>query len=97
MFDASLYVREIQEYLRYLSFYNPLLIEINVDGIYGPETEQAVRLFQRSHRMEETGRVNRPTWDMICAEYEAALKQPTPPRSQADSPQASSPSTGRVG
>lgn len=33
MFDESLFVREAQEYLRYLSFYDAALIEVGVDGV----------------------------------------------------------------
>ncbi len=37
------------------------------DGRYGPRTEAAVRDFQRVHRLPESGRVDRETWDRIAA------------------------------
>lgn len=83
MHDESLYIREIQEYLRYLSFYDPELLEIGVDGIFGPQTTQAVELFQRQFRMDQTGRVDRVTWNLIYTLYLAALApdfRPLPPR-----------------
>lgn len=77
--DEQIYIREIQEYLRFLSFTNNALMEIGVDGIFGPETIQAVQLFQRQSQMEETGQVDRPTWDLIYASYLVALGSSIPP------------------
>lgn len=73
MYDRPLYIREIQEYLRYLSFYDTGIPEIGVDGIFGPETTEAVRQFQRWFEIEQTGRVDRATWDLLYARYIAAL------------------------
>ncbi len=73
LFDQSLYIRELQEYLRYLSFYDASLPEIGVDGIYGRETAEAVAAFQELYQMDPTGRVDRVTWDLIYALYRAIL------------------------
>lgn len=77
--DERIYIREVQEYLRFLAFNNNALMEIGVDGIFGPETIQAVQLFQRQSQMEETGQVDRPTWDLIYASYIVALDSSIPP------------------
>ena len=35
---------------------------LDVDGIFGPATERAVKQFQRLHGLEESGTVGLPTW-----------------------------------
>ena len=40
-------VRFIQYYLNVVSYFNPEIPTIEVAGIYGPQTEEAVRAFQR--------------------------------------------------
>lgn len=40
-----------------------------VDGVFGRETEKAVKAVQRAHRTEESGRVDKATWDSMAAEY----------------------------
>lgn len=82
MFDESLFVREAQEYLRYLSFYDAALIEVGVDGVFGPVTTRAVEQFQRQFRIQPTGRLDIVTWELLYAMYLAALApdvQPLPP------------------
>ncbi len=42
---------------------------IIIDGIYGPQTQSAVREFQRMHSIEESGDVDRETWDFLANMY----------------------------
>lgn len=35
------------------------------DGVYGPQTEAAVRRWQRARDLEETGVVDKSTWDRM--------------------------------
>ena len=58
-------VREIQEALRYLSFYDPRLMPVTVDGIYSSQTTDAVRIFQTLNDLEPTGNVDRATWEEL--------------------------------
>lgn len=62
-------VREIQEYLRYLQREQPALPLLAVDGLYGPETAEAVRAFQRGFGLPVTGEVDTDTWEKLVAEY----------------------------
>lgn len=50
-------VYKVQARLRALGIYRGAL-----DGVYGPRTCQAVRLFQRYASLAENGAVRRPTW-----------------------------------
>lgn len=68
-------VRSLQTMLRVLAendYSHPTLVP---DGIYGPETMQAVSIFQRKHGLSVTGVTDQATWDAIVAAYEPALIQ----------------------
>lgn len=58
-------VLQVQYYLSYISLFVPTVIEAALDGSYGPSTTNAVRSFQRTYGLEETGVVDRATWDRM--------------------------------
>lgn len=58
-------VRQMQEQLNRISQNYPLIPKISVDGVYGPRTEEAVRVFQRVFGLPQTGIVDFPTWYKI--------------------------------
>lgn len=62
-------VRELQEYLRYVAIAYPRIPQVAVDGIYGPETAEAVRRFQELFALAPTGEVDDLTWETLVAEY----------------------------
>lgn len=62
-------VREIQTWLRALARNDPEMIEINVDGIYGVETETAVIQFQKNNNLPQTGVVDYLTWRTMFERY----------------------------
>lgn len=47
----------------------PLIPKIAVDGIYGPETAEAVRVFQSVFGLPQTGVVDYRTWYKISEIY----------------------------
>ncbi len=64
-------VRVLQSYLNYISDRNPVISKVEVDGIYGTQTEKAVRTFQEFYGLPvKTGRVNTLTWNAIVSVYE---------------------------
>lgn len=67
------HVREIQEYLRTLALVDNNHRELAVDGIYGPETTEAVRAFQRANGLPVTGSVDSMTWERLVVDYLDAL------------------------
>ena len=67
-------VRQVQQYLRRASQADDRIPGIGVDGIFGPETEAAVRAFQRAYRLPDTGVVDRITWQAL-AEVDAAIRE----------------------
>lgn len=68
-------VRSIQTMLQVIAADDPSYIAIIPDGIYGPETIQAVAVFQRKHALPVTGITDLHTWETIVAIYEQKLLQ----------------------
>ena len=58
-------VLTVQYYLSYIALFVPTVIEAALDGSYGPATANAVRSFQRTYGLPETGEVDRATWDRM--------------------------------
>ena len=68
-------IRSLQTMLRIVAENDPRHIPVIPDGIYGPETLQAVSAFQRLHGLPVTGVTDQQTWEMIVAIYETALTE----------------------
>ena len=66
LFDAPLYIRELQTCLRLLEPDESR--RLIPDGVFGPETAEAVKRFQEDAGMAITGEVDRSTWDAIISE-----------------------------
>ena len=66
-------IRSLQTMLRVLSEDDNKLPTVIPDGIYGPETMQAVSAFQRKTSLPVTGITDQTTWDYIVQAYEPAL------------------------
>ena len=62
-------VRTIQYYLSVLGFFDDTLPKIVIDGIFGPETERAIRVFQQQQGLTADGIVGRNTWDALTNAY----------------------------
>lgn len=66
-------IRSLQTMLRVIAENDPSHPTLVPDGIYGPETMQAVSIFQRKHGLTVTGVADQATWEAIVAVYEPAL------------------------
>ncbi|MCM1494309.1 MAG: peptidoglycan-binding protein [Bacteroides sp.] len=62
-------VRTIQEQLNRIADNYPAIPKIAADGIYGPRTEEAVRVFQQVFKLPQTGIVDYRTWYKISEIY----------------------------
>lgn len=67
-------VIQIQEQLNVIADAYPVLPKVMVDGIYGKETQNAVRIFQGIFGLGETGIVDYPTWYKIQEIYVAVSR-----------------------
>ena len=72
--DTGVQIRELQYFLEFISNYEPTVPPINIDGIFGPRTEEAVRAFQRQYGLPETGEVNAATWDRLYRAYRGIIQ-----------------------
>ncbi len=62
-------VRNLQRYLRRLSYEENGIHPVPVDGIFESRTEEALSEFQRGAGLPVTGIADRLTWDALFAEY----------------------------
>lgn len=67
-------VRVIQEQLNAISNNFPAIRKVRVDGIYGPDTIEAVETFQRVFNLPITGIVDFGTWYKISDVYVAVTR-----------------------
>jgi len=63
------HINELQRYLHDISYYDPNIPRIIPDGIYGTETSDAVRAYQRQYGLIDNGETNPATWMMIVEVY----------------------------
>ncbi|MBQ3063682.1 MAG: peptidoglycan-binding protein [Clostridia bacterium] len=66
-------IRNLQRYLRQLSFVNEEIPTPPLDGIYDTRTREAVNAFQKSEGLPQTGQVDLVTWERLFAAYEKSL------------------------
>lgn len=73
-------VRNLQRYLRQLSYHEPLTAP-PIDGIFERDTENALREFQSSRGLPVTGIADETTWNTLYAAYRVSLAENTAPQS----------------
>lgn len=73
--DNAANVYELQSYLRYISGYMKGISRLNPDGIYGPETANAVKIFQQRSGLPQTGEADYETWTRIVETYDELKRQ----------------------
>lgn len=71
-------IRSLQTMLRVIAEDDPRIPTVVPDGIYGPQTMQAVTAFQRLYGLPVTGITDQNTWEKITAAYEPALTRVGP-------------------
>ena len=65
--DENIYVAVIQLLLRdIITLYGQDADLLPIDGVFGTRTEEAVKDFQRIHRLPPDGRVDRVTWNRLA-------------------------------
>ncbi|MBQ8304069.1 MAG: peptidoglycan-binding protein [Clostridia bacterium] len=69
-------VRDLQTYLSFIADNIPQIPKIQVDGVFGPATADAVRTFQSLYGLDPTGAVGPVTWFYIGNEYDFLKGQP---------------------
>ncbi len=72
--DSGSEVFELQYLLSLVGAYEQEIPIIPIDGVFGEQTEGAVRAFQRNYGIDETGVVTYPTWDQLYRAYIGILE-----------------------
>lgn len=67
--ETGVEVTNVQYLLAYLAEFYNTIPKIDVDGIFGPRTTDAVRAFQRTFDLDVTGKVDFATWDVMYRTY----------------------------
>ena len=67
-------VRQMQEQLNAIAQVYTVIPTIGVDGVFGPQTEAAVRAFQQVFGLPANGIVDLPTWYRISQIYVAVTR-----------------------
>ena len=67
--DRGNSVQQLQFWLEQLGEFNTDLPDLAVDGVFGADTEAAVRAFQKKYGLTQDGVVGRQTWDAVYAQY----------------------------
>ena len=67
--DTGFAVKNIQYLLAYIERFYDEIPPLQLDGVYGPETEAAVKAFQRLFDLPITGEVDPLTWDSLYRTY----------------------------
>lgn len=62
-------VRQLQEQLNVIANAYPAIPKVQADGLFGPATSEAVRIFQSVFGLPQTGTVNYQTWYKISEIY----------------------------
>ena len=71
-------IRNIQRYLRQLSYHDESINPVPIDGIWESDTSRAVASFQRNNGLPVTGTVDRATWDKLKESYDESVAQNSP-------------------
>jgi peptidoglycan hydrolase-like protein with peptidoglycan-binding domain len=71
--DTGDNVRNIQYLLAYLAQFYDRIPPVSLDGIYGEETENAVKAFQSLFELDVTGEVDLKTWDALYRTYQGFI------------------------
>lgn len=72
-------IRNIQRYLRQLSYVNENIPAPPIDGVYDEATREAVRAFQRVEGLPATGVVDEATFVLLFGRYEESLRRESAP------------------
>ena len=79
-YNEKVAVRNMQKYLRQLSYTDPDIPYLPIDGIFSSATSDALVSFQRKYGLPATGVADRESWDMLYESYLDSVRRFTPPK-----------------
>lgn len=82
-------IRNLQRYLRQLSYVSDTIPAPPIDGIYDTRTGEAVRAFQESEGLPVTGVADLATFELLFQRYQESLRRESAPVPLAQFPRLS--------
>lgn len=76
--DTGNAVRAIQYYINMIALFNDEVQSTDMDGIFGPGTEQSVKSFQAAYGMSPNGVVDQAVWNKITSVYNSIVDKIPP-------------------
>ena len=76
--DTGNYVLLLQSLLDYINIFYPSVPSVAKDGVFGSATDDAVRQFQRTFSLLQTGVVNETVWNVLYRVYLDIINSVTP-------------------
>ena len=73
-------VRNMQRYLRQLSYTDSDIPPVPIDGIFGETTSNSLIAFQKKNGLDATGVADRESWDALYENYLDSIRRFTPPK-----------------
>lgn len=71
-------IRSLQTMLRTIAQTDPRQVSVIPDGVYSPQTTEAVRSFQENNGLESTGAADQDTWERIVEAFKPANVEVSP-------------------
>lgn len=71
--DSGIYVKDVQYLLELVGQYEDSVPPVSADGIFGSGTAAAVRSFQRTYGLNETGEIDEETYRVLYEVYTGIL------------------------
>ena len=90
-------IRNLQRYLRHLSYFSEEIGALPIDGIFERDTEAALRAFQTAEGLPPTGRADQETWERLFDAYRRSVEEKQPPHAISHFPQIPENYTVEVG
>ncbi len=84
--DKEKNIYELQSYLSYISDALSGIPKVYPDGIYGQETTEAVRAFQKKVGLPQTGEADFETWEVVVETYDDLKRERRMPNKVAAYP-----------
>ena len=72
-------VRNLQTYLRQLSYTDRSIASPPIDGIFDTVTRDSLKAFQKREGLPQSGVADRKTWNRLYEEYLRSLGESSPP------------------
>ncbi len=68
-------IRNLQTYLRQLSYHDPAIPPPPINGVFDAVTRQSLSVFQKANGLRVTGTATRETWKVLFAAYRRSLAE----------------------